>query len=79
MVTYLFYTLYRAATEVVKETVVKERSGTPPAAVEIEVTKDMFDDLKNMVIHNQEEVDRDMGLQRDKTRAVEARITDAEA
>ena len=48
-------------------------------AAPAEVTREMFDDLRNLVMVNQEESDKAFTDLRDKNGAFEARMADAEA
>ena len=44
-----------------------------------EVTREMYDDLKNLVSVNQEENEKDFKNLKDKNSSLEARMNDAEA
>ena len=48
-------------------------------AAPVEVTREMFDDLRNLVNVNQEENEKDFQILKDKDRSLESRLSDAEA
>ena len=48
-------------------------------AAPVEVTREMFDDLRNLVNVNQEENEKDFKLLKDKDKSLDARLNDAEA
>ena len=48
-------------------------------AAPVEVTREMFDDLRNLVNVNQEENEKDFKILKDKDKSLDARLNDAEA